>query len=229
MTLRALLALGFVAPLASTSLGSAQTSVVDEGSFRISVRGSTIGTESFTIRRSGAGANRTTVAQGRLILDSGEQTRTVIQFRGSELRPTAYQIEVTGASRQSITGRIAGNRFRATIVSSTGEQMREYLVDRTAAIVDDGLAHQHYFVAAASDGASSISVILPRQSRQVDARIGDRATETLSIGGRQLTARRMVVQIPGLDDRTVWVDAQNRVLRVRIPAQELTAERTDLP
>ncbi|NIP78666.1 MAG: hypothetical protein GWM90_05455, partial [Gemmatimonadetes bacterium] len=42
----------------------AQTTVIDEGTFRLSVRGTPVGTETFTIRRSGSGENTTTVAQG---------------------------------------------------------------------------------------------------------------------------------------------------------------------
>lgn len=229
MTLRAPLALGFLALLTSATLGSAQTTVIDEGTFRITVRGSAIGTETFTIRRSGAGANANTVAQGRTILDTGDQTRTVLQFRGTELRPTAYQIEVTGDNRQSITGRAAGNRFRATVVSTTGEQMREYLIDDNAVIIDDGVAHQHYFIAVAVDGDGSVPIIVPRQSRQAVARVRDGGTETVQVGGRQVTAHRLAIEIAGMDDRTLWVDDRDRVLRLHIPQQDLTAERTTLP
>lgn len=226
MTLRAPLAFALTALLAAAP-GSAQTTVIDEGSFRISVRGSTIGTETFTIRRSGSGANAATVAQGRVILGTGEQTRTVVQLRGDELRPTAYQIEIAGSERQSITGRAAGSRFRATTVSSAGEQMREYLVDDGVVVLHDGIAHHHYFLAAA--GAGTVPVIAPQQTRQLQATVQDHGTETIQVADRQVQARRFSIEITGLDSRSVWVDDRNRVLRVRIPAQELTAQRTSLP
>lgn len=228
MTPRSPLAIALIALLAATAT-TAQTTVVDEGTFRIAVRGSEIGTENFTIRRSGSGANATTVAQGRIVLDTGEQTRTVLELRGADLRPAAYQIEVSGDDRQSIRGRAAGSRFRATIVSSSGERMREYLVNDRAVILDDGVAHHHHFLAAGLDGGGSIPVIVPRQSRQVSARVNDRGTETVEIAGQQLSARHFAVSISGLDDRSIWVDAEDRILRLRIPAQDLTAVRTALP
>jgi hypothetical protein len=63
----------------------------------------------------------------------------------------------------------------------------------------------------------------------VDARVQDQGAEAIRIGGRQLQARRFSVTIESLDPRTVWVDDRSRVLRIRVPAQDLVAERTSLP
>lgn len=228
MTLRAALALTLSA-LGAAAPAAAQTTVIDEGSFRLSVRGSAIGTEMFSIRRSGSGANATVVAQGRITLDTGEQTRAMLQLQGPGLQPSAYQIEVSGDARQNITGRAAGSRFRATVVSGAGEQMREYLVSQNAVIIDDGIAHHHYFLAHATRGGGRVPVIIPRQSRQVTATVQDHGAETIEVAGQQTRARRLSVEISGLDNRTVWVDDSNRVLRLRIPDQGLVAERTSLP
>ena len=208
---------------------TAQSAVVDEGSFEISIRGAVIGNETFTIRRSGSGANATTVAQGRVTLDTGEQTRVVLQLQGPQLRPTAYQIEVTGDNRQNITGRATGRRIRATVVSASGEQMREYLVDPGAVILHDEVIYPHYFVARAMDQSGRIPVISPTQSRQTTATVEFGPEESINVAGRQITARTLQIQVPGLDNRTVWVDGQDRVLRIRIPGQELTAVRTSAP
>lgn len=220
--------LAALALLMASAVG-AQTTVIDEGSFQLSIRGSAIGTEAFTIRRSGAGANTTTVAQGRVILDTGDQTRSMLQLQGPELRPSAYQVEVTGADQHNISGRVAGNRFRATIVSPDREEMREYLVSDGAVIIDDGIAHQHYFLAAALQNGGQVPVILPAQSRQVSARVQDHGTDSVQVAGARVAARRITVEIPGLDARTVWVDHRNRVLRLHIPRQDLIAERSSLP
>lgn len=229
MTLRSHLALALTGLLTVTVAAAAQTTTIDEGSFRLSVRGSTIGTETFTIQRSGSGANATVVAQGRIMLDTGEQTRAILQLQGAALQPSAYQIEVSGDNRQNITGRAAGNRFRATIVSTSGEQMREYLVSEGAVILDDGVAHQHYFIARSIGGSGRVHVILPRQSRQVTATVTDQGAESIRVANRQVTGRRISIDISGLDNRTIWVDDQNRVLRLQIPAQDLVAVRTSLP
>ncbi|MFW5947960.1 MAG: hypothetical protein ACOCUW_05660, partial [Gemmatimonadota bacterium] len=120
---------------------AAQTSTLDEGTFRIAVQGAAAGTETFTIQRSGAGANATIVAQGRVVMETGERVTTALQLQGAGLRPAAYQIRIEGGDRQNITGRAAGNRFRATVISDDGEEMREFLVDQGAVILDDGIAH----------------------------------------------------------------------------------------
>lgn len=214
--------------VAATS-ANAQAATLDEGTFRLSVRGTAVGTESFIIRRSGEGAGVTTVAQGRIVLDTGDQTRSLLQFEGPGLRPTAYQIEVTGSETQSISGQAAGTRFRATVVSTSGEQMREYLASEGAVVLDDGVAHQHYFLVSATGGDGSVPIIIPRQSRQVSARVSDLGAEQITIGGQSVESRRYRVEPQGLAARTIWADSQNRILRLRIPDEDYLAERTTLP
>ena len=213
--------------LALPTFANAQTQVVDEGSFRLSVGGTPVGTETFSIQRSGSGAGATVIAQGRVVLDSGEQVRAAIQLDGPDLRPSAYQIEVSGNEVESYRGQAAGTRFRATIRSSEGEMMREYLAGQGAVIIDDGVAHQHYFLA--THEAGSAAIIIPRQSRQVSATITPRGNETIRIGDRSVSARRIDIQPTGMPARTIWVDDQNRVLRLSIPEERFEAVRTALP
>ena len=232
MTVRRNTFLALMALLAAPQLSAAtraQTTVIDEGTFRLTVRGAPVGTETFSIRRSGSGDAATTVAQGRVVLDTGEQTRALLQVEGPDLRPSAYHIEVTGPDRQSIRGQAAGNRFRAQIVSTAGEMMREYLASDGAVVLVDDVAHQYYFLAEHADANGRTPVILPRQSRQISAQIAEAGTEPIQIDGRTVQARRLEVQPAGMPTRTVWVDQQNRVLRLRIPDEEYMAERTTLP
>lgn len=223
------LALALSALALTAAHGAAQTVVVDEGTFRLYVRGTPVGTETFAIRRSGEGSGATTVAQGRLVLDSGDQVRSLLRFEGPALRPSAYQIEVTGPETQSISGQYAGNRFRATIVSTAGEQMREYLASEGAVVLDEGVAHQHYFLVAATGSNGSVPIVIPRQSRQVSARVSDAGAEEITIDGRTVQARRLRVEPQGLAPRLLWVDQQGRVLRLRIADEDYLAERTALP
>jgi len=215
--------------LGVASHAAAQTTVIDEGTFRLSVRGTPVGTETFTIRRTGAGASAAVVAQGRIILDTGEQTRALLQVDGPGLRPAAYQIEATGPAPQTIRGQTAGNRFRAQIVSPTGETMREYLISEGAIILDDGVAHHHYFIAARAAGGGPIPIIVPAQNRQVTGTVRDAGQETVDIAGQRVSARRLVFEPAGMPARTLWVDGEGRMLRLAIPDNGYTAERTALP
>jgi hypothetical protein len=216
-------------PTAPPTTAHAQTTVLDQGTFRLSVRGAAVGTETFTIRRTGTGDAATVVAQGRVALDSGEQTRALLQVEGPGLRPSAYQIEMSGPDRQTIRGQAAGNRFRAQIVSATGETMREYLVSEGAVVVDNGVAHQHFFLVPRNAAPTTVPIIIPRQSRQVVAQVRDGGRETIQVAGQSVSARRIVVEPAGMPARTIWADDQGRVLRLAIPDNGYVAERTTLP
>ena len=183
MNLRTTLVLSILGTLAAAGV-HAQTAVIDEGAFRLTVRGSAVGTETFTIRRSGSGASATTVAEGRVLLDTGERTRVVLQLQGPERRPTAYQIETQGDGRKNITGRSTGNRFRATIVSGAGEEMREYLVGGPAVVLHDALVYPHHFLATAALQNGRIRVILADESRQVEARVAVTPDVSVEVAGQ---------------------------------------------
>lgn len=215
--------------LAGAAPGLAQTTIVDEGTFRLSVHGNVVGNETFTIRQTGTGAAATIVAQGRIVLDTGEQTRALLQVEGPALRPASYQIEATGPERRTVRGRTAGNRFRAQIVSAAGETMREYLISDGAIVLDDGVAHHHYFVAVRTPDAAPVPVIVPGQNRQATGTLRDAGRETIEVAGQRVAARRLVFEPNGLAPRTLWVDDRNRILRLHIPDQGYTAERTALP
>lgn len=213
----------------AASAAAAQSAVIDEGSFRLTINGTAVGTESFSIRQNGTGDAATMIAQGRVVLDSGEQTRGVLQVEGPALTPSAYQIEVTGSETQNIRGQAAGNRFRATIVSDAGETMREYIAGEGAVILDNGVAHHYFFLAQMLERGDRIPIIIPRQSRQVAATVTSAGSESINVAGTSVSARRLLVQPTGLPQRTVWVDDDNRVLRLEIPDEGYIAERTAVP
>jgi hypothetical protein len=227
MNVRATWALALIAAVGAAP-AVAQTTVIDEGTFRLSVRGTVVGNETFTIRQTGTGAATTIAAQGRIVLDTGEQTRALLQVEGPALRPAAYQIEATGPQRRTVRGQTAGNRFRAQIVSAAGETMREYLISDGAVILDDGVAHHHYFLAV-RDAAAAVPVIVPGQNRQITGTLREGAREAIDVAGQRVTARRITFEPEGLAARTIWADDQGRVLRLAIPDLGYLAERTALP
>ncbi len=218
-----------LALLAATGNAQAQSQTIDQGSFRLLVRGQPVGTETFTIQRKGEGPSSVVVAQGRVALDNGDETRILLQTDGPDLRPAGYQIEVTGADKQSIRGQVAGNRFRAQIVSSAGEMMREYLTSDGAVIIDDDVAHQYYFLSPHLQNGARVPIIIPRESRQISATIAADGNDSVEIDGHQVSARKFTVTPAGMPARTIWFDGQGRVLRLSVPGQNFVAERTALP
>lgn len=212
---------------------SAQTTTLDEGTFRLTVGGREVGTETFSIRQSGSGERAVVIAQGRVVLagdDGSEQLTSSLQLSGAALRPAAYDLQVEGGDAERIAGRVVGGRFSARIVRPSGEQMREYLVSDGAVIADEGVAHQYYFLAqrVGAEGGR-VPIVIPRTSRQVWAQVSVHGSESVQISGSTVTARRLDVQPEGGAAAQVWVDGEGRVLRVAIPSSNFVAERTALP
>jgi hypothetical protein len=211
----------------------AQTEKLDEGTFRIVVGGSEVGMETFTIRQNGSGADAVVIAKGRVVLDAskgGTQIEASVQLAGAGLRPAAYEVEVRGSDAQGIRATVRGSRVSARIMSPSGENQREYLVSDGAVLVDEGVAHQYYFLARrATAGSVTIPIVMPRQSKQVNATVSLRGDEPVVIAGRSVAARHLVVQPQGSATVDVWADAQGRILKIEIPSRQYVATRTALP
>jgi hypothetical protein len=221
--------------LAIAVAGSAygQTVTLDEGSFRISMGGKEVGTETFSIRQNGTGESAVIIAVGRTVLDAErgpQEVNSELQVAGRTLRPAAYEVRVQGSGTERITGRVVGSRFSAQIVSPAGEAMREYLAGDGAVLIDEGVAHHYYFLARRLEGASArIPVIIPRQNRQVSAQVNATGSEKIDVGGQSIEARKLTVTPANGTLRNVWVDSLGRVLRLEIPSIGLNAQRLDAP
>jgi hypothetical protein len=213
--------------------GSAQTETLDEGTYRILVGGAEVGMETFTIRRQGSGADAVVLARGRVVLDAsrgGTQVQASVQLAGPSLRPAAYEVEVRGADAQGIRATVRGSRVSARIASAAGENQREYLVSDGAVLVDEGVAHQYYFLARrAGEGAVTVPIVIPRQSKQVMATVTPQGSESITVAGKSVSARHLVVQPQGGSAVEIWADADGRILRLEIPSRQYVAVRTALP
>lgn len=212
----------------------AQTATIDEGTFRILVSGREVGVETFSIRQNGTGADAVIIAQGRVALDAaggGSEVVANVQMTGAGLRPVAYDVEMRGGDAQRIRGTVTGRRASARTVAGGGqEQWKEYLVTDGAVLLDDGMAHHYYFIAQRfAAGSSQTPIMIPRESRQVQVTITAAGTESVAVGSGSASARKLVVQPAGGDARTVWIDAEGRVLRVEVPARNYVAVRTAMP
>jgi hypothetical protein len=227
------LAVCAVVALAGAPAVLAQGTLIDEGSFRLLVRGQEVGTETFSIRQTGAGADAVVTARGRVVLDGqrgAQEIAATLQVGGSALRPAVYEMTLEGADAQRIAGRVVGGRFSARILSATGETGREYLVSDGAVVLDEGVAHHYYFLARrVSGGTVRVPIVVPRESRQLQAEVTDAGSASVTVAGRSVSARRLTVTPAGGSVRTVWVDSDGRVLRLEIADQGLVAERVALP
>ena len=61
------------------------------------------------------------------------------------------------------------------------------------------------------------------------ATVTDRGEERVTIGGTSMMLYHIVVQPDGGEERHVWIDSLNRVIRVEIPQRQYLAVRTEIP
>ena len=230
---RSLALVALVAALAwAPASASAQAVTVDEGEFRILVDGQEAGTESFSIRRSGSGADAQIIATAEIQMQVPEgrvDLRPALQASGQAMAVSAYQVKVSGYQQEEIYVTLGDRRFRTQIRTERGEQEREYRAAEGTLLLDSGVAHQYYFVNLRfpSEGGR-VPVIVPREGRQFTLTVTVVGATTVEIGGTTLTARHLRLEGNG-GPREVWVDEEGRVLRVRHPDAGYEAIRTATP
>lgn len=219
--------LGLSGPLAPGLSG--QTATLDEGSFRISLGGRDIGTETFVITRSGAGADLQITATGeaRLRLPDGETVlRPLLQASGMELVLSAYRISVSGPAQEEVLVTAGDRRLVSQVRSDRGEREREYRSTPGTILLDPLLAHPFYFVPSRiSGGVGTIPVVSPREGRQFDLGVTTVAASVrVPLVEGSVQGSHLRLEGGGII-RELWVDAEGRVLRVEDPARGYVALR----
>lgn len=223
---------GLLATFLSAMPAAAQNVVVDQGTFLLSRNGEPIGTETFTIRRSGRGANVKFIATGdvtREVNGSERRLTSALEATGSEMSVSAYQVKEAGERPTEVYMTHTGRRFQATLRTPEGEELREYRASPSAVVLEEEVAHHYHFLASRVSGeTTSVPALVPRTAEQLRLQITDAGTERTSIAGRMIQARHLVIQAGG-ETRDLWVDTQGRVLRIVDRATGFRAERRNAP
>lgn len=226
----ALLGLSLLAAALLASPAAAQSVVVDEGSFVVTVQDREAGTETFAVRRSGLGDEATFIAHGVVLLDLEEgrrELRPMLQTVPPAGVATGYQLKMAGTEVAELNMTLAGRRYVSLLRSERGEEEREFLARDDTRVLDRWVAHQYYFVRDLREGESTW-VIEPGSRRQYELRATASVDETTTVAGSAVEARRVTLR-GGDMERHVWFDDQGRVLRVEVPALGYRAQREDLP
>lgn len=224
---------GLLALSPGAAPAAAQAGVVDEGTFELFVEGRPAGTETFTIRQTGTGANAVVEATGTVEVDLPDGALALtprLSARGLEATPVSYAVRVEAAGQpvRVISGEPGPGKFSQRTSAGPVLQLNEFVASSGAVILDEVVAHHYYFLAQ-RERSGEVPVIVPRQSRQVMATVRDLGEEPVSVGGRTVRLFHLVVQPRGGAERHVWVDALNRVVRVTIPRLGYEAVRTVVP
>jgi hypothetical protein len=208
----------------------AQVATADEGSFTITRDGSPVGREEFSIRRTPGGESGTVYVASATVSYTDRRLSPALRADAAGA-PLAYQMEVRVGSevQERLTGQVGRGRFSAVTKTPRGESSKEYVVSDGALILDDDVFHQYFFVAQGRR-TGSVPVVVPRRNAQLTMRIEERGSEALTIGGQRVDARHLVLKdASGTADRDIWVDAQNRVLKVALSARNIVATRDEAP
>ena len=212
--------------LFAATTAAAQSVVVDEGSFTVSRGRDRIGREDFIIRRTSSPGGDVLVASATVSYN-GRRLSPALRA-DSTGAPLAYQVEVrSGADiAERLVGQVGRGRFSARLRTPQGESAKEYIVSNGALVLDDDVFHQYYFVARRTD-SGTLPVVIPRRNVQVTVQLAQSGNENVTVGGREISARHLILRAPGGDERHIWADADGRVLQVRVG--DITAVRDEPP
>lgn len=207
---------------------SAQSAVVDEGTFMVTRKGAPIGRESFRIVRAPAPGGQVFRATGQSAL--GDNRVTTSLGTDSSGVPVSYESELTqrGEVVQQLKGRGRPGRFSVLVQTKSGESVREYVLNNGALLMDDDVFHHFYFVPVAAQHAQLI-VVAPRSAEQGRYRLEERGNDNVEIAGRIIASRHFALIGPTGATRDVWVDDKGRLLKVSVQEKGLVALRDDPP
>ena len=207
----------------------AQVVTLDQGSFTVTRGAERLGREDFTIRRTPA-AEGASVIVASATVSYGDRRLSPALRATADGTPLAYQVDVQVANetRERFRGQAGRGRFSATMRTPSGDSSKEYVVTDGALILDDDVFHHYYFIAQRQPGGT-MTVVIPRRNVQVAMTVESRGAEPVTVGGTPLNATHLVVRERGGAVRDVWVDAQGRVLRVRLADRGIEALRDDPP
>jgi hypothetical protein len=209
----------------------AQVVVIDEGTFSLLVRGARVGREDFSIRRSPPSAEAAYVAQANI--SSGDGRVGVAMNTDSLGTPLRFKHEtlVAGAVQTSVSGEWRGGLWSGRSVQPLGESAREFRLPTPSIAAEPGVIHHLWFLIRFAPRGRTITQLLPRTLAVRSIRVDAAGTEPFAIGLSEFQARRWIVRsVPaGTVLNEVWTDSLGRLLRVRIPAEELEAVRDEAP
>lgn len=208
---------------------AAQVVVVDEGTFTITVAGARAGREDFSIRRS-TSLEGGYFAQGTSL--RGDNRTVSALTTDSVGTPLRFQWErfVTGRVVENVSGEFRRGLWSGRAVGPSGESGREFRLPEPVLGVDDAVIHETWFLVRFGT-RSAMKVLSPRQLLVRDLLLEDAGADSVSIGPDVIPARKWVLRTApgGTVLKELWTDSRGRILRARIPAEELEAIRDEVP
>jgi hypothetical protein len=206
---------------------------VDQNAFQIYLNGDLVGREEFSIRQIGPRGQQRISLRGTVEMEAEAGQLSLapaMEAHGETLGVSSYQVKVSGTETTDIFVRVAENRYLARIVSSAGEQLREFRAGPGSVLLDEGVVHHHHLLASFLEEESSVSltVLIPRAGRQHRMTLSLVGEEEIRVGETLVPNARRYHLEGGEESRDIWFDDQGRILRLEIPSRGFLAERESM-
>jgi hypothetical protein len=218
--------------LFSPEHAASQSTLVDEGTFEVSMAGSPAGSEHFSIRSSETPQGPQLIATAEITLrENGTevQLRPALQLAGGDMAVTAYQVKISGGRNEEVFVTATDGRFLTRSLTDRGERERELRAVAGTILIDLGVAHHYHFLVNAAGGRTgALTLIVPREGRQHELALSEVGRESIDISGQSVPSVHLRLGA-GPEAREIWVDDAGRVLRVDHPAVGYSAVRVELP
>jgi hypothetical protein len=205
--------------------------VDDEGVFLISLAGRPVGSESFKIHSSSGKVE----ARGeiRFRIEQNGKTVGVQSFpdlvMDSQLRPVTYTWSQKGSQSSRLEADFRGKLARVRYMTVNGnEDDRDFELPPDVVVLDDNVVHHYQLITARylamGGGKQTFRVFVPQEalpSLLTVEDVGDAAGTTAGATAK-LRHLQITTDVTHVD---LWLDAQQHLERVSVPATQLEALR----
>lgn len=197
---------------------------LDDAVFQLFQDGNPAGEEHVTLHRRGLGQEARIIGQSEIRLLDGSEVRPRLEATTS-FRIVTYQSLFTGAEDGEVVISRAGRRLVARMTSAAGEAQREFRASESTVILEGGAVLPHYLLRPWLGEEEVVLTILdPRTGDQVRMTLSPLGSENLTIGRRSHRTRRFRLAGDG-QTREIWIDGDDRILRIDLPSLGFRAER----
>lgn len=213
---------------------SAQADRVDAGSFSIQQQGHRVGREQFSLRRAPAPDGSAFELRSESV--AGDR-RVAVQLTTDSLgSPIHYSLQIREGTRVTVRagGQRVGGRFSTQTLRDNGESAREYALTPGMIVLEAEFYHQLAFVlrGRALEVGKTVELtalsLLENTQRPLQLVLETR-TDSVTIAGTSKEAFRWKLGDGTGLARTLWSDAEGRLLRIVVPSRSIEVTRDALP
>jgi hypothetical protein len=229
--LAALLACNLASLGQETAGNPRPVNVDDEGVFLISLAGRAVGSESFKIHSSldkveARGEIRLHIEQNGKTVGLQSFTDLVLD---PQLRPITYTWNQKGPPSSQLEIDFGGKVARVRYKTINGkEDDRDFELPRDVAVLDDNVIHHYQLITARyqalGGGKQTFRVFVPQEALPSLLTVEDMGNNASSTDGVAAKLRHLLIttDVTHID---LWVDEQQHLERVSVPAAQLEALR----